>query len=125
MAPRASSSRRAAAGRCGRRSISRKPPLILAADGFTDRATLAGAGFVRWQDVHSIDEQLFMGRVFVTVTVADPAAFRRRQPAWRRAMLWLNHRLIAGDIFIPDTVLPMPPAELVRTMRALRREAAD
>jgi hypothetical protein len=105
------------------RAISRRPPLILSADGFTDRATLAGAGFVPWTAVRGIEEQVFMGRVFVSVQVADRAALLRALPAWKRALLRLNSRFVPGDIFIPNMVLPMPPAELVRTMRAMRREA--
>src|SRR2546422_998397 len=72
------------------RAARRSPVLILDPDGFTDRATLTAAGFVRWEDVHSVGEQPFAGRVFVTVTVADRAAFRRRLSAWRRLFLGIN-----------------------------------
>jgi hypothetical protein len=68
--------------------------LILDGDGFTDHATLAAAGFVRWEDVHSVSEQPFAGRIFVTVTAADRAAFRRRLPAWRRPFLRINQYLV-------------------------------
>ena len=76
-----------------------------------------------WPDVSRIDKRPFRNRVFVAVTLADPAAFRARQPAWRRLVVQLNRRLVRGDIFIPDTVLPMPPAELVKTMRRLQLAA--
>src|SRR5579863_3435306 len=99
------------------------PVLILDADGFTDRSTLIAAGPVPWPDVSRIDERPFMNRVFVAVTLADPAAFRARQPPWRRLVIRLNRRLVRGDVFIPDNVLPMPPAELVKTMRRLHRAA--
>jgi hypothetical protein len=56
-------------------------------------ATLAAAGFVRWEDVHRVSEQPFAGRIFVTVTVADRAAFRRRRQAWRRPFLRINQHL--------------------------------
>jgi hypothetical protein len=78
---------------------------------------------VPWPDVSRIDERPFMNRVFVAVTLTDPAAFRARQPAWRRLVIHLNRRLVRGDIFIPDNVLPMPPAELVKTMRRLQHAA--
>ena len=45
------------------RAISPQPALILSADGFTDRATATGAGFVPWPEVQRIDARLFMGRV--------------------------------------------------------------
>ena len=46
-----------------------------------------------------------------------------RQSAWRRLVIHLNRRLVRSGIFIPDNVLPMPPAELVKTMRRLQRAA--
>jgi hypothetical protein len=105
------------------RALRNHPVLILDADGFTDRSTLIAAGRVPWPDVSRIDERPFMNRVFVAVTLTDPAAFRARQPAWRRLVIHLNRRLVRGDIFIPDNVLPMPPAELVKTMRRLQHAA--
>jgi hypothetical protein len=105
------------------RALRNHPVLILDADGFTDRSTLIAAGPVAWPDVSRIDERPFMNRVFVAVTLIDPAAFRARQSAWRRLVIHLNRRLVRGDIFIPDNVLPMPPAELVKTMRRLQRAA--
>jgi hypothetical protein len=105
------------------RALRRAPVLVLGADGFTDRATLASAGFVPWQDVHSIDQRLFMGRGMVTVTMTDRDAFRRRRPAWRRALLRLNQVFVDADVFIPQNVLPMSTADLMHTMRARRRRA--
>jgi len=105
------------------RAVRRTP--VLVGDGFTDHATLAAAGFVRWDEVHSVSEQPFAGRIFVTVTVKDRAAFRRRLPAWRRPFLWMNQHLVRGDVFIPDSVLPMPPGDLVKMMRTFRHEARN
>src|SRR5450755_1072375 len=69
------------------RAARRTPALILDGDGFTDHATLAAAGFVRWEDVHSVSEQPFAGRIFVTVTVAGrdvPKGTRiRPRRSWR------------------------------------------
>jgi hypothetical protein len=107
------------------RAVRHTPVLILDADGFTDRATVTGAGRVLWQDVHRVEERPFMGRVFVTVTVRDPAAFRRRLPAWRRPFLWINQHLVGGDVFIPDSVLPMPAQDLVKMMRAFRHDSRN
>jgi len=69
------------------RAARRTPVLILDGDGFTDHATLAAAGFVRWEDVHRVSEQPFAGRIFVTVTVAGrdvPKGTRiRPRRSWR------------------------------------------
>lgn len=105
------------------RAARNKPVLILDADGFTDQGSLISAGYVPWQEVQQIDHRPFRRRVFVTVTVTDPAAFRARQSAWHRLLLRINGPTAAGDILIPDNVLPMRPAELVKTMRRLHRAA--
>ena len=105
------------------RAVRNKPVLILDADGFTDHGSLISAGYVPWQEVQQIDHRPFRRRVFVTVTVTDPAAFRARQSAWHRLLLRINGPMAAGDILIPDNVLPMRPAELVKTMRRLHRAA--
>jgi hypothetical protein len=105
------------------RAVRNRPVLILDADGFTDHASLISGGLVSWQEVQRIEDRPFRRRVFVTVTVTDPAAFRARQSAWHRLMLRINGPMAAGDILIPDSVLPMRPAELVKTMRQLQRAA--
>lgn len=105
------------------RAMRNKPALILDAGGFTDRTSLLGAGFVPWQEVQRIEDRLFRRRVFVIVTLTNRAAFRARLPAWHRFVLRLNGPMVAGDILIRDSVLPMSPAALVKTMRRLHRTA--
>jgi hypothetical protein len=105
------------------RTFRNRPVLILDADGFTDYGSLISAGYVPWQEVQQIDERRYGRRIFVTVKVTDPEAFRARQPAWRRLLYRINGRTAAGDILIPDDLLPMRPAELIKTMRRLHRAA--
>jgi hypothetical protein len=105
------------------RAARNRPVLIMDADGFTDYGSLISAGYVPWREVQQIDQRPARRRVFVTVTVTDPAAFRSRQSAWHRFLLRINGPMAAGDILIPDNVLPMRPAELVKTMRRLHRAA--
>jgi len=105
------------------RAVRNRPALILDADGFTDHGSLISAGYVPWQEVQEIDERRFGRRIFVTVKVTDPDAFRARQPVWRRLLYRINGRTAAGDILIPDNVLSVRPAELVKTMKRLQRAA--
>jgi hypothetical protein len=105
------------------RAIRNRPVLVLDAEGFTDRGSVISAGHVSWQEVQRIEEKPAGRRVFVAVTVNDRDAFRARQSAWHRLLLRLNGPMVAGDILIPDSVLPMSPAELVKTMRRLHRQA--
>jgi hypothetical protein len=104
-------------------AIRNRPALILDADGFTDHGSLISAGYVPWQEVASIEERAFRRRVFVAIKVTDRAAYLARQSAWHRFLLRVNGPMAAGDILIPDNVLPMSPAELVKTMRRLQRAA--
>jgi hypothetical protein len=99
------------------KALRRTPVLVLDADGFTDRAGLLGAGFVPWTDVRHIAERTLRAQRYVAITVHDPAALLRRLPAWQRPLRRLNRRLVRGDVLIPATLLPMPPAQLVRTLR--------
>ena len=105
------------------RTMRNRPALVLDADGFTDHGSLISAGYVPWREVAQIDERAFRRRVFVTVKVTDPAAFLARQSAWHRFLRRVNGPTAAGDILIPDNILPMRPAELVSTMRRLQRAA--
>jgi hypothetical protein len=105
------------------RAMRNRPALILDADGFTDYGSMISAGYVPWQEVQRIEERAFRRRVFVAIKVIDPAAFRARQSAWHRFLLRVNGPMAAGDILIPDNVLPMSPAALVKTMRQMHRAA--
>lgn len=105
------------------RAVRNKPALILDTDGFTDQTSLIGAGFVPWPEVERIEDRQFRRRTFVTVTLTDRAAFRARLPAWHRFVLRLNGPMVAGDILIPDSLLPMSPRALANTMRRLQRAA--
>jgi hypothetical protein len=105
------------------RAVRNRPVLVLDADGLTDHTSIISGGFVPWQEVQRIEDRQFRRRIFVTVTLTDREAFRARQPAWRRLLLWINGPTAAGDVLIPDSRLPMRPAELVKTMRQLQLAA--
>ena len=105
------------------RATQNRPALVLDTDGFTDHASLISAGFVPWPEVQQIEDRAFRRRVFVTIKVTDRAAFLARQSAWHRFLHRINGPMAAGDILIPANVLPMRPAELVKTMRQMQRAA--
>jgi hypothetical protein len=105
------------------RTLRNRPALVLDADGFTDHGSLISSGYVPWQEVQQIEERAVRRRVFVAIKVTDPAALLARQSAWHRFLRRVNGPMAAGDILIPDNILPMRPAELVKTMRRLQRAA--
>ena len=103
------------------RAVRNRPVLVLDADGFTEHTSLISGGFVSWQEVQRVEDRLFRRRVFVTVKLTDREAFRARQPTWRRLLLRINGPMAAGEVLIPDSMLPMRPAELVKTMQRLQQ----
>ena len=105
------------------RATRNRPALILEADGFTDYGSLISAGYVPWREVARIEERVFRRRAFVAIKLIDRAAFLARQSAWHRFLLRINGPTAAGDILIPDNVLPVGTAALVKTMRQMQRAA--
>jgi hypothetical protein len=98
----------------------RGPAVILSTRGFTDHASAIGVGFVPWSEVTSIRTRSVRGRAFVAVKIRDPRAVLARQSAWRRALLRLNRKWFSGDVFIPETVLPISAKELISLMNEKR-----
>jgi len=98
----------------------RGPALILSTHGFTDHASAISVGFVPWSEVTSIRASSVRGRAFVAVKVRDPRAVLARQPVWRRALLRLNRKWFEGDMFIPETILPVSAKELISLMNERR-----
>jgi len=105
------------------RALRPRPAVVLGRTGFTDHASAVGIGFVPWRDVKSIAVRSLMGQRSVVVTLRNPEVHLARQARWKRVLLRLNRRVWSGHVFIPATVLPMPPRELAREMEGRRRDA--
>lgn len=89
-----------------------QPALVIGERGFTDHASLTGVGYVAWDEVAGIR----LDRVWLTMRLHDPGPVIARQPAWRRAFIRMNSRVVAGDIIIPTNALSMSPPELLNLM---------
>jgi hypothetical protein len=89
-----------------------RPALVLGDRGFTDHASITGVGYVAWDEVMGIRPH----RVWVAIKLRDPGSVIARQPAWRRALMRMNSRVVPGDIVIPTNPLSMRPEQLVTLM---------
>lgn len=106
------------------RALRPKPAVIIGSDGFTDQATGIAVGFIPWQEVADVRASFSVGQPAVVVTLSDPERLIRRQPFWKRPILRMNRRF-SGDVFIPESVLPMSCAELVEIMKARKFAAGE
>jgi hypothetical protein len=94
------------------RAVRDRPAVIIGERGFTDHASVTGSGYVAWDEVTGIR----LDRVWVAIKLRDPRPIMARQPAWRRALMRLNARIVPGDVIIPTNALSMPPQELINLM---------
>jgi hypothetical protein len=89
-----------------------RPALVLGDGGFTDHASITGVGYIAWDEVTGIRPD----RVWVAIKLRDPGLVIARQPAWRRALMRMNSRVVPGDIVIPTNPLSMRPEQLITLM---------
>jgi hypothetical protein len=94
------------------RAVRDRPALIIGEHGFTDHASITGVGYVAWDEVAGIRPD----RVWVAIKLRDPGPLIARQPAWRRALMRMNSKVVSGDIIIPTNALSMVPQELINLM---------
>ena len=94
------------------RAVQDRPALVIGERGFTDHASLTGVGYVAWHEVAGIR----LDRVWLAVKLRDPRPMMARQPAWKRVLMRMNARVVAGDVVIPTNALSMPPQELISLM---------
>jgi hypothetical protein len=83
------------------RAVRDRPALIIGEHGFTDHASITGVGYVAWDEVTGIRPD----RVWVVIKLRDPGPVVARQPAWRRALMRMNSKVVPGDIIIPTNAL--------------------
>ena len=86
--------------------------MVLGDRGFTDHASITGVGYIAWDEVTGIRPD----RVWVAIKLRDPGPVIARQPAWRRALMRMNSRVVPGDIVIPTNPLSMRPEQVITLM---------
>jgi hypothetical protein len=102
------------------RAVRPASPLIVGTDGFTVNEHALDAGFIRWDEVQSIETSSVGAFSWVVVTLRDPAAFVRRHRPVRRTLLRLNSGLRRGYIRISGVLLPLPVSDVAAIMEAKR-----
>ena len=94
------------------RAVRDRPALVIGERGFTDHASITGVGYVAWDEVAGIR----LDRVWVAIKLRDPDPVIARQPAWRRALMRMNSKIVPGDVIIPTNALSMSSQELINLM---------
>lgn len=96
--------------------------LVVTRDGFTDRSSAVGVGFVPWSNVADIDVVEIAGQRMVALTLRDQAAVLAQSPPVKRRVLRAN-RSFGADVFLPQLWLPIQVETLADIMEKAR--AAD
>lgn len=102
------------------RAIHPVPVLTIGPDGFTVRQYATDAGFVSWDEVHSIETGSRGAFSWIIVTLRDPMAFLKRHGRSRRALLRVNSDLRRGRVRIAGVQLSQPVGDVVQIMEARR-----
>jgi hypothetical protein len=99
--------------------IARRAPAVVINDqGILDNASALAAGFIAWDEIEDIREYRFRNQVFLGIFPKQLDAILARQPAWKRQAIRANLALGAAPINIPQVVLPMRVADLLKEIRA-------
>ena len=108
-------------GLCGgyaiRRIVRPEPAVVINADGIFDNASALGVGLIRWGEIAELREYEFKGQIFLGVLPKELDRLLARQPAWKRSAIRANLALGAAPINIPQAVLPVRVADLLRDIR--------
>jgi hypothetical protein len=105
-------------GACGVSVLSRlvrsTPALVIDHRGIVDDASGVSVGLIRWDEIEELREYLFQGQVWLGIVPRDLDAVLARQPAWKRRIIRRNLRLGAAPVNVPQAMLPMKVADLLR-----------
>jgi hypothetical protein len=94
------------------------PAVVINDKGILDNASALSAGFIAWDEIADIREYRFNNQVFLGVYPKQLDAILARQSAWKRQAIRANLALGAAPINIPQIVLPMSVADLLKEIRA-------
>ncbi len=105
-------------GLCGlyavRRLVRPEPAVIINRDGIVDNASALGVGLIRWNEIVRLREYRFKNQTFLGILPTDLDRLLAQQSAFKRTAIRANVALGADPINIPQVVLPMRVADLLR-----------
>lgn len=101
--------------------ISRRPALVLDADGLLDRASLSAVGRVGWAEITGARALANNAQVIVAIDVRDPEAVLGRQPRLRAAFVRSSAKMTGAVVNIPANGLAeVEPEQLVDAVEEFR-----
>jgi hypothetical protein len=103
------------------RVLRRHPVLTVTREGVDDGGSIVAAGFLPWSEVGMLDVvQAKRGGAMLVIGVRDPDAVLAKVPGPRARIGRQQAGLLGSPVVLPPTVLPVPPAEIVDDIEALR-----
>jgi hypothetical protein len=93
------------------------PAVVINDKGILDNASALGAGFIAWDEIADLREYRFNNQVFLGVFPKQLDAILARQSTWKRQAIRANLALGAAPINIPQVVLPISVADLLKEIR--------
>ncbi len=98
-----------------------RPVLTVTREGVDDGGSIVAAGFLPWSEVGMLDVVAAKrGGAMLVIGVRDPDAVLARVPGPRARLARQQAGLLGSPVVLPPTVLPVPPAEIVDDIEALR-----
>ncbi len=97
--------------------VTKKPGLILNAQGITDQSSGLSAGFIPWSDVTQIGENKVKGQKFATIFVVDPMIYIERGNRLAQAAKNTNLKISGTPINISANTLKLSHDELMQLLQ--------
>ncbi len=103
--------------------LNEKPGLIINSEGIVDNTNIMSLGLIPWGDVLAINEMIVQGRVFINVTVANPAEyFDRQKNPFKRVLMKMNYKAYKYVIDVRANHLKCGHQELFSLLQASFQE---
>jgi hypothetical protein len=107
------------------RLIVPKPAVIINHRGVFDNASAVSAGLVEWGEIDKVFVYEYYGQRFLGVVPSDVKAVLKRQPIFKRLLMYINIHLVKAPINIPQNRLPVKVDELaLKILEYIRNHGA-
>lgn len=89
-----------------------RPALSADAEGITDDTHEIPGGLVRWDEIKDIEEKMLAGDNSLIIHLHDPAAYMRRLPEWKQALLAGNLQQFGTPCIVGQSSLGLPISDV-------------
>jgi hypothetical protein len=103
------------------RLVRNEPQLTIRTDGLVDNASRLKVAFIPWSEIETVSVAESR-RHFVALTLRHPEEVLPRLGVWRRALLFLDRKIVKADVILPTAMLPYSSQELVDLLRGCAKQ---